>query len=141
MESRMNAFLSDLVIEYHKLQSFHWYVKGPEFFQAHAKLEELYDELRDLVDDVAEAMLMEGLAPVSRVREFLALSQLEEAPGEHQGLPEIVDALLADYKVLLGSAKQVKRAAEESGSDLVAAKADGYIEALAKDVWMLGQSR
>lgn len=141
MESKMNAFLSDLVVEYHKLQSLHWYVRGPEFFQAHAKLEEYYDGVRNLVDDVAEAMLMEGLRPVSRLADFLAQAQVKEASGEFVDASAVVEVVLADFQLLLDEAKEVKRAAEEAGSDLVAAKADGYIEHFSKAVWMLGQSR
>lgn len=141
MKEQMNVFLGSLVVEYHKLQGYHWYVKGPDFFQMHAKLEEYYDEIRDLVDDVAEAMLMEGLEPAATVREFLELSLIEEVPGTFRGSGDILDELLADFRVLLDAAKKVKRAAEQAGSDLVSAKADGYIETLAKAVWMVSQSR
>lgn len=141
MKEQMNVFLGSLVVEYHKLQGYHWYVKGPDFFQMHAKLEEYYDEIRDLVDDVAEAMLMEGLEPAATVREFLELSLIEEVPGTFRGSGDILDELLADFRVLLDAAKKVKRASEQAGSDLVSAKADGYIETLAKAVWMVSQSR
>ncbi|WP_085830011.1 Dps family protein [Collinsella vaginalis] len=141
MKSTMNQFLSDLVVEYHKLQSFHWYVKGPDFFQAHEQLEEYYDGIHDVIDDVAEAMLMEGLEPVSKMADFIALTKIEEAPGTFVTSAEVFDAVEADFKHLLASAKAVKAAAEEAGSDLVAAKADGYIESFSKSIWMIGQSR
>ena len=32
MEKLLNKLLADLVVEYHKLQHFHWYVKGGELF-------------------------------------------------------------------------------------------------------------
>ena len=32
MEKELNKLLADLVVEYHKLQSFHWYLKGYHFF-------------------------------------------------------------------------------------------------------------
>ena len=46
MESKLNALLANLTVEYHKLQNQHWYVAGSDFFQAHAQLEELYDRRR-----------------------------------------------------------------------------------------------
>ncbi len=141
MESKLNSFLSDLVVEYHKLQSFHWYVKGGDFFQVHAKLEEYYDEIRDLVDEVAELALIEGLCPVSRLSEFLERSQIEEAPGTFQNSGEVLDAVLADYCTLRDEAVALKREAEASGHELVAIKADGYIEYFSKAIWMIGQSR
>ena len=38
MEKELNKLLADLVVEYHKLQSFHWYLKGYHFFDDHKKL-------------------------------------------------------------------------------------------------------
>ena len=57
MEKELNKLLADLVVEYHKLQSFHWYLKGYHFFDDHAKLEEYYDSVAEAVDGVAENML------------------------------------------------------------------------------------
>lgn len=47
METKLNQLLADFVVEYHKLQTFHWYVKGKDFFTVHAKLEEYYDHVRE----------------------------------------------------------------------------------------------
>ena len=60
MEKELNKLLADLVVEYHKLQSFHWYLKGYHFFDDHAKLEEYYDEVAEIVDCVAEARPQTG---------------------------------------------------------------------------------
>lgn len=68
MEKELNALLSDLVVEYHKLQSFHWYLKGSHFFDDHAKLESFYDEIAEAVDAVAEAMLQQKLRPESTLK-------------------------------------------------------------------------
>ena len=43
MERLLNKLLADLVVEYHKLQSYHWYLKGYHFFDDHPKLESYYD--------------------------------------------------------------------------------------------------
>ena len=51
MEQKLNHFLADLAVEYHKLQNFHWYVKGKDFFTVHSKLEEYYDGISDMADD------------------------------------------------------------------------------------------
>ena len=36
METKLNQLLADFVVEYHKLQTFHWPVKGKGFFTVHA---------------------------------------------------------------------------------------------------------
>ena len=45
MEKKLNLLLADLVVEYHKLQNFHWYVKGKSslmIFDKHANLKYKY---------------------------------------------------------------------------------------------------
>ena len=82
MEKKLNALLSDLVVEYHKLQSFHWYLKGSHFFDDHAKLESFYDEIAEAIDAVAEAMLQQKLRPESTLKGFLAKTGIHEAENE-----------------------------------------------------------
>ena len=140
MENSLNKLLADLVVEYHKLQHFHWYVKGSDFFTAHAKLEEYYDEINEAVDEVAEAMLMSGFKPVSTMKEFLSLTGIQEPSAGYVKSGDVYNAVLADFKYLLDSVKAVKTEAEKAGNDLVANKMDGYIDGFSKSIWMISQS-
>ncbi|MBQ9624639.1 MAG: DNA starvation/stationary phase protection protein [Clostridia bacterium] len=140
MENSLNKLLADLVVEYHKLQHFHWYVKGSDFFTAHAKLEEYYDEINEAVDEVAEAMLMSGFKPVSTMKEFLSLTGIQEPSAGYVKSGDVYNAVLADFKYLLDSVKAVKAEAEKAGNDLVANKMDGYIDGFSKSIWMISQS-
>ena len=47
MENRLNTLLADMVVVSHKLQSYHWYLKGAHFFDDHAQLERYYDEMNE----------------------------------------------------------------------------------------------
>ena len=140
MEKQLNKFLADLVVMYHKLQHFHWYVKGGDFFQVHAKLEEYYDEINEDVDDVAEVMLQCKFKPVSTMKEFVKLSSITEPKSGFVSSATVLKTVLADYKHLLDSAKSIKTAADKAGNFLVSAKADDYIEQFSKVIWMLGQT-
>ena len=48
MEIKWNHLLADLIVEYHKLQNFHWYVKSKDFFTVHAKLDEYYNYINGI---------------------------------------------------------------------------------------------
>ena len=82
MEKLLNRLLADLVVEYHKLQSYHWYLKGYHFFDDHPKLESYYDMVAGMVDGVAEDMLKLSLKPESTLKGFLAISAITEAENE-----------------------------------------------------------
>lgn len=40
LKTKLNELLSNLSVFHCKLQNYHWYVEGKEFFQTHTKLEE-----------------------------------------------------------------------------------------------------
>ena len=94
MEKELNKLLADLVVEYHKLQSFHWYLKGYHFFDDHKKFEEYYGDIADAVDGVAENMLKLGLKPESTMKGFMALSTIEEAKNKEVTSEEAYEIIL-----------------------------------------------
>uniref|UniRef100_UPI003FF13893 Dps family protein n=2 Tax=Veillonellaceae TaxID=31977 RepID=UPI003FF13893 len=113
MEKELNKLLADLVVEYHKLQSFHWYLKGYHFFDDHKKFEEYYGDIADAVDGVAENMLKLGLKPESTMKGFMALSTIEEAKNKEVTSEEAYEIILKDFKQLLDEVKAVKALAEK----------------------------
>ena len=139
MQKKLNGYLADLAVESHKLQSYHWYVKGPDFFQAHAKLEEYYDQVGEFVDEVAEAMLMSGMKPASTMKEFLETADIEEPKGGFITSEKAFADIAEDFGKLCESAKELKEQAEKDGNDIVAIKADEFIEFFSQAVWMLTQ--
>lgn len=139
MEKKLNELLADLVVETHKLQRLHWYVKGPDFFQAHLQLEELYDQTSALVDEVAELMLMCDLKPISTVKEFLETSDIKETKGKFITSKEAYAEVAEDFEHILGLVKDLKKKSEDDGNDLIGIKCDTYIETFSKSVWMLNQ--
>ena len=139
MEKLLNRLLADLVVEYHKLQSYHWYLKGYHFFDDHPKLESYYGMVADMVDGVAEDMLKLSLKPESTLKGFLAISAITEAENEEVTSAEAFASVLADFKVLRDDVLAVKKAADEEGDYLTSALMDDYIESFYKEIWMLGQ--
>lgn len=139
--SQLNHLLANHVVEYHKLQSFHWYVKGADFFQAHAKLEELYDGINDSVDEIAELILQTGGKPASSLKEFLELASIEERVSEFTDSSAVFDAVIADFQTLLDETISVKEAADAENNYLVSAALDGSITAFSKSLWMMRQAQ
>ena len=64
LENKLNEFLADLNIFYRKLQNYHWNIEGKDFFQVHVKLEELYDEINEQIDEIAEHIAILGGQPL-----------------------------------------------------------------------------
>ena len=139
MNKKLNELLADLVIETHKLQRLHWYVKGPDFFQAHLQLEEFYNQVSTLVDEVAEVMLMCDMKPISTVGEYLEASDIKESKGSFVTSKEAFAEVAKDFEHILKLVKDIKKQAEKDELDIVSIKCDTYIELFAKAIWMLNQ--
>ena len=67
----LNCLLSDLNVFYRKLQNYHWNVFGKDFFVVHEKLEELYNEINEQIDEIAEHILMLGGTPLGTMQDYL----------------------------------------------------------------------
>ena len=140
VNASMNELLGSLVVFYHKLQSFHWFVTGPSFFTIHAQLESYYDEVNEAIDEVAETLLKIGGKPVSRMGEFQELSKIQEDNGTYITADALMGKVLEDYRVLLGLAAAIKTNADEENLYLVSAKMDDLIDSFSKAAWMIAQS-
>lgn len=139
MEKQLNNFLADLVVEYHKLQNFHWYVKGKDFFTVHAKLEELYNGINGAVDEVAENILMIEGKPLASLKEFLDHASIKESKMEHIRSKDVFKEVLVDFNHLLMSAKAIKKEADEKEIYIISALMDEYIKQFTKSIWMINQ--
>ena len=139
MKQQLNNLLSNLVVEYHKLQNFHWYVKGKDFFQVHAKLEDLYNGINGMIDEVAEVMLMEGIEPVASLKEFLENSSIQEASAEKIKSKYIFKEVVNDFNIILNQVIEIKKLADEQESYLLSASMDEYIKQFKKSIWMINQ--
>ncbi|MDD4848616.1 MAG: DNA starvation/stationary phase protection protein [Bacteroidales bacterium] len=139
MKSQLNVLLADLAVEYHKLQNFHWYVAGPDFFAVHAQLENYYDAINEAIDEVAENMLMIGEKPAASLKEFLEIAKIKEAKAEKISSKEVFSEVLTDFNYLLNSAKLIKKSADSEDLYLISALMDNYIQQFSKNIWMLNQ--
>ena len=53
----LNILLADYHLYYQKLRNFHWNVIGKNFFDLHEKFEEMYDDAKLKIDEIAERVL------------------------------------------------------------------------------------
>lgn len=139
MNNLLNNYLADLVVEYHKLQNFHWYVKGKDFFTVHAKLEDLYNSINSVIDEVAENILMIGGQPLASLKDFSANAKIKEAEAKHIKSKEVFVEVLADFEYLLNSSLAIKKAADDENNYIISALMDDYIQNFSKNIWMINQ--
>lgn len=132
----LNTLLADYNIYYQKLRSFHWNVLGKNFFDLHEKFENMYNEAKLKVDEIAERILTLRHHPVSKFSDYLKISSLSEASSLITD-QEMIEELLNDHKTMLAQMSQVLSKAEEAGDEGTIDLIGAYIRELEKSSWML----
>ena len=54
LAAKLNELLATYQVFYTNVRGYHWNIKGVNFFELHAKFEEIYTDLVEKVDEVAE---------------------------------------------------------------------------------------
>lgn len=139
VEENLNELLSDLNVFYRKLQNYHWNVTGQDFFQAHSKLEELYNEINEQIDEVAEHILILGEEPLGTLKDYLEKTNITEAENKKIKSQEVFQTIQKDYKKLLEKVTEIKEKADEQKEYSTSALMDDYILDYSKIIWMLKQ--
>ena len=135
----LNLFLSNLNVFYRKLQNYHWNIKGEDFFDVHAKLEELYNDVNVQIDEVAEHILMIDGEPLGTLQDYLEITQIKEAKNEKICSRKIFEDVLKDYCILAENATKIKEDADNEKKYATSALMDEYLLDFSKKVWMIRQ--
>jgi starvation-inducible DNA-binding protein len=133
----LNKILADEHILYAKTHNYHWNYEGDNFMEMHKFYEGQYEELAEMIDEVAERIRAIGHYAEGRLKEYLKLTQLEEpAPAIHQ--QEQVRNLHDDHELMV---RHLRKQVDVLTDDLKdAGTADfltGLMEKHEKIAWML----
>lgn len=134
---KLNVYLANQQVMYIKLHNLHWYVKGRSFFTLHGKLEELYDQTAQVMDEVAERLLALGGSPVASLKKALALTSVKELEDVPISSDETINSLISDVEYWIRDTKEIVKLAEDNDDGATADQFNGYLAEYQKLMWML----
>ena len=135
--ANMNAYLSNLVVFYLKLHDLHWNVKGMQFVPVHQYSESRYEDMAEKFDEIAELLLQHGEKPVSSIREYLALSSIQELNKGSYRDEEVIKIISEDMACLKGKAEALRLEADAEGLFDIVAVLEDHIAGYNKELWFL----
>src|SRR5215213_5350224 len=74
----LKIVLADETLLYQKLRNYHWNVTGSQFFSLHAAFENQYNEVADVIDEVAERIRQFGVFAPGTMEELRQITRLSE---------------------------------------------------------------
>lgn len=97
----LESLLADEFLLYLKTRNAHWNIEGPDFHTVHVYFEQLYTELEDVVDGVAERIRKVGHYTPATMKEYLKLTHLTEERAEKNDSLSYIKDLLSDHDAII----------------------------------------
>lgn len=135
----LNLLLSNYQMYYQNLRSLHWNIKGRMFFMLHEKYEELYNASAEVIDEIAERILMLNETPLHTFEDYISNSTIKAVKNVHNA-DESIKIVLQNSMILLDNANKVNDIASDSGDEGTIALMSEIISSLEKQIWMLESS-
>ncbi len=136
--SILNALLADEFVLYTKTRGYHWNVVGPQFSELHKLFETQYEQLDEVIDQVAERARALGGRAFGTLAEFSQHSRLKERPGEAPPAHDMIADLLGDHETLI---RQLRQDADTVGGKYGDTGTNDFLVGLMEDhektAWML----
>lgn len=132
---QLNKLLANYQVYYQNLRNYHWNIKGKHFFDLHEKFEELYNEAKINIDEIAERVLTLRGKPTSTLKEYLEISEIDEFTTNDT--TEMVKSILSNHKKLIKCMRELITLAGEADDEGTIDLVGGFLASIEKKSWML----
>jgi len=140
LTTAIKVLLANSTVMYYKAHQFHWNIEGIEFTQYHDFLGDLYTDVYNSVDPIAELLRkLDDYAPVS-IDELYKYKTLEEETTRVVLISDILASLLKANEEVLASLNKVFALAVAANKQGMADFIAGRIDAHDKHGWFLRAS-
>lgn len=138
---QLNKVLADEFVLYVKTLKFHWNIEGRDFHALHLFLEEQYNALQEIIDEVAERIRKIGVYAKGSMKQFLADCTLKE----HEETATITESMLVelvqDHEALIRNLRKMIDEFDEEYEDMGSSDfITGVMKKHEKMAWMLRAS-
>jgi len=132
----LNHLLANYHLYYQNLRNFHWNIQGENFFDLHEKFEELYNDARLKIDQIAERILTLRHRPMSTLSDYVEHAKIKEVKETLKDR-EMVLVLLENHKILIENFRKILKAASKAGDEGTVDMIGSFLENMEKSSWML----
>lgn len=134
----LNGLLANEYVLYTKTRNYHWNVTGPQFHDLHEFFAKQYEELDEIVDDVAERARQLGGNALGTLSEFQKRARIKEHQNEYPDARTMISNLLDDHEAVIRSLRMDADATADKYHDMGTNDfLIGLMEQHEKMAWML----
>jgi starvation-inducible DNA-binding protein len=113
----LNQILADTMTLRDLYKKHHWQVCGHTFYQLHLLFDKHFGEQSDLVDQIAERIMMLGGVSIAMAADMAEATKIPRPPKGREEVPVQISRLLEAHEILLVEARKMAHNAAEEGDD------------------------
>jgi starvation-inducible DNA-binding protein len=115
--SNLNQLLADTITLRDLYKKHHWQVSGPTFYQLHLLFDKHFNEQNELVDGIAERIMLLGGVSVAMSADVAETTLVPRPPKGREEVPVQISRLLEAHEIVLKEARAMARQAAQEGDD------------------------
>src|SRR5579864_6057884 len=113
----LNQVLADTITLRDLYKKHHWQVAGPTFYQLHLLFDKHFNEQNELVDLIAERIMLLGGVSVAMSADVAEMTLIPRPPKGREEVPVQISRLLDAHEIVLKEARTFARDASEEGDE------------------------
>lgn len=113
----LNQLLADTIMLRDLYKKHHWQVSGPTFYQLHLLFDKHFGEQSELVDTIAERIMMLGGVTVAMPADVAEMTLVPRPPKGREEVPVQISRLLHAHEIVLKEARTMAQQADSDADD------------------------
>ena len=113
----LNQLLADTITLRDLYKKHHWQVAGHTFYQLHLLFDKHFGEQNELVDEIAERIMMLGGISVAMAPDVAEMTLIPRPPKGREEVPVQISRLLHAHEIIVKEARTMARQAADDGDD------------------------
>src|ERR1700756_3599446 len=113
----LNQLLADTITLRDLYKKHHWQVSGPTFYQLHLLFDKHYNEQNELVDQIAERIMMLGGVSIAMAADVAETTLIPRPPKGREEVPVQISRLLQAHEIVLKEVRAMAQEAAQAGDD------------------------
>jgi len=134
----LNLLLADEYVLYTKTRAAHWNVDGSNYFELHVFLENQFNRLDYMIDEIAEQIRSLGFFVSGSLKDFMSIAQMNDDHDNYRDSKEIFEKLRNDHDTIIRVIKhEIHPISKKLKDPNTALFISGLMEQHQKMAWML----
>lgn len=136
----LNQILADTITIRDLYKKSHWQVAGPTFYQLHLLFDKHYEAQSELVDLIAERIMLLGGISVAMAHDVAELTNIPRPPKGREEAPMQISRLLEAHELILRETREgAKQAADKDDDGTNDLLVSNVIRTNELQVWFLAE--